>query len=78
MISVRQATKSSNKGTGDDNTAGLELPIKLTDNQQKQIKAATGKSITELNIDLASTGHLTEKNLEQLAGGAQKVRKSPT
>ena len=49
--------------------AGNKLTIKLTDDQQKQIKAATGKSITELNIDLASTGHLTEKELGQVAGG---------
>lgn len=46
-----------------------KLTIKLTDDQQKQIKDATGKSITELNIDLASTGQLTEVELEQVAGG---------
>jgi hypothetical protein len=54
--------------------AGNVLTIKLTDDQQKQIRDATGKSITELNIDLASTGHLSEKDLEQVAGGALFVK----
>jgi hypothetical protein len=58
--------------------AGNKLTIRLTDDQQKQIKDATGRSITELNIDLAATGNLSEKDLEQLAGGVQKVRESPT
>jgi len=49
--------------------AGNKLTIKLTDDQQNQIKSATGRSITELNIDLASTGQLTEKDLENVAGG---------
>jgi hypothetical protein len=46
-----------------------KLTIKLTDEQQKQIKAATGESITELKIDLGSTGDLTDVELEQVAGG---------
>lgn len=50
--------------------AGNKLTIKLTDDQQKQIKNGTGKSITELNIDLSSTGSLSEKDLDQVAGGA--------
>jgi len=58
--------------------AGKNLTIKLTDDQQKQIKAATGRSITELNIDLAATGNLSEKDLEPVAGGVQKVRESAT
>ncbi|MGA2986122.1 MAG: hypothetical protein ABSG32_20140 [Terriglobia bacterium] len=49
--------------------AGNKLTIKLTDDQQNQIKSATGRSITELNIDLAATGQLTEKDLENVAGG---------
>jgi len=48
---------------------GNKLTIKLTEDQQNQIKKATGKSITELNIDLASTGELSEKDLAQAAGG---------
>ncbi len=46
-----------------------KLTIKLTDDQQKQIREATGQRITELSIDLGSTGHLTEADLEQVAGG---------
>lgn len=54
--------------------AGNKLTIKLTDDQQNQIKSATGKSITELNIDLAAAGLLSPKDLENVAGGVQKVR----
>jgi hypothetical protein len=46
-----------------------KLTIALTNEQQKQIKDATGQSITELNVDLDSTGHLTEGDLEQVVGG---------
>ena len=53
--------------------AGNKLTIKLTDEQQKQIRDATGRSITELNIDLASTGALSEKELADVAGGAVRV-----
>jgi len=49
--------------------ANRNLTVKLTNEQQKQISDATGKHITELKIDLASTGHLSEKDLEQVAGG---------
>ena len=49
--------------------AGHKLTIKLTDDQQKQIRDATGKTITELGIELAPAGHLTEKDLDQVAGG---------
>ena len=49
--------------------AGNKLTIKLTGDQQSQIRKATGRSITELNIDVAATGHLTEKDLDQIAGG---------
>ena len=48
--------------------AGSKLTIKLTEDQQNQIKAATGHSIKELNID-AAAGQLSEKDLEQVAGG---------
>ena len=53
--------------------AGKTLTIKLTDDQQKQIKAATGKSITEFNIDFASLGNLSEKGLEKVAGGFKSI-----
>jgi len=58
--------------------AGNRVTIKLTDDQQTQIKSATGRSIIELNIDLGATGNLSEKDLDQLAGGVQKVRESTT
>jgi len=49
--------------------AGNKLTIKLTDAQQDQIKKATGRSITELNIDVAATGQLGEEDLERISGG---------
>jgi hypothetical protein len=49
--------------------AGNKLTIKLTDDQQKQIKDATGKSITELNIDTAAMSALTDEQLGQASGG---------
>jgi hypothetical protein len=49
--------------------AANKLTIKLTDAQQDQIKQATGRSITELNIDVAATGALSEKDLDRVAGG---------
>ena len=51
--------------------ANRNLTVKLTNEQQKQISDATGKHISELNIDLASKGHLSEKDLDQVAGGYQ-------
>jgi hypothetical protein len=50
--------------------AGNKLTIKLTDEQQSQIKSATGKSITELNIIAGQTESLSEKELDNAAGGA--------
>ena len=49
---------------------GNRLTIQLTDDQQRQIKNVTGKSLTELNIDLASTGQLSRQDLEKVAGGS--------
>ncbi len=50
--------------------AGNILTITLTDEQQKQIREATGKTVKELNIDLAATGQLGPKDLDQVAGGS--------
>lgn len=50
--------------------AGTKLTIALTADQQKQIKDATGKSVTELSLELASTGNLSEKDLDHVAGGS--------
>ena len=49
--------------------AGNRLTIKLTDDQQKQIKDATGKSVTELHVSPASSGDLSEQDLDKVAGG---------
>ena len=51
--------------------AGNKLTIKLSDEQQKQIKDATGKSMTELNIDLSSIGSLSEQDLAKVFGGGK-------
>ena len=53
--------------------AGYKLTIRLTDDQQSQIKKITGGSITELNIDLASQSDLSEKDLDQVAGGFKSI-----
>jgi hypothetical protein len=53
--------------------AGNILTIKLTAEQQSQIHKATGRSITELNIDLAAAGQLTEKDLDSVAGGSVHI-----
>jgi hypothetical protein len=45
-----------------------KVTISLTNDKQKQIKDATGKSIAKLNIDLAM-GDLTEKQLDAVSGG---------
>jgi len=50
--------------------AANKLTIKLTDDQQSQIKMATGRSIRELNIDLDATGELTDKDLDRATGGS--------
>ena len=46
--------------------------LKLTADQQKQIKAATGKSVSELNIDLSASGRLGDIDLDQVVGGKGK------
>jgi hypothetical protein len=49
--------------------AGNKLTIKLTDDQQNQIKNATGRNITEINIDLGAADQLTNQDLDQASGG---------
>ena len=49
--------------------AGKTLTITLTEDQQRQIKNATGKTVSKLHIDLDSTGGLTDKELDQVSGG---------
>lgn len=52
--------------------ADKTLTLKLTKDQQKQIKDATGKDVSELNIDTASTGQLSESDLDRAAGGLMR------
>ena len=49
--------------------ANKNLTLKLTANQQKQIKEATGKDVSEIRLKLAATGQLSEKDLEQVSAG---------
>jgi hypothetical protein len=51
--------------------AGDKLTIKLTADQQKQIKDATGKSITELGVDVASMEALSGQDLDKVSGGME-------
>lgn len=53
--------------------AGNKLTIKLTEDQQNQIKASTGHNIKELNIDVAPAGQLSEQALDQVAGGVKTI-----
>jgi hypothetical protein len=46
-----------------------KLTITLTIDQQKQIRDATGKNISELNLDLTSQEALSEQDLDGVAGG---------
>jgi hypothetical protein len=59
--------------TGGQDMASTKLTIKLTDDQQNQIKAATGRSISELNIDLAATSNLSEQDLDSIVGGSPVI-----
>jgi len=54
--------------------AGNKLTVKLADDQQNQIKTATGKSIKELNIDLAATDHLSEIEFDNVSGGINFIK----
>ena len=49
-----------------------KVTIKLTGDQQTQIKNATGKSVAELNIELGATGQLTAKDMEAVVGGVKQ------
>jgi hypothetical protein len=49
--------------------AGNKLTIKLTEEQQNQIKSATGKNVSELNIDSSSAAPLSDSDLEGVSGG---------
>ena len=53
-----------------ESMADKRLTLKLTEEQQNQIKRATGKTPTELEIDLNSSGGLSDQELDQVSGGA--------
>ena len=55
--------------------AGEILTIKLDDEQQAQIRTATGRSITELNLSLTALAELNDEDLEKVAGGVYNVYK---
>jgi hypothetical protein len=55
--------------------ANKNLTLKLTAHQQKQIKEATGKDVSEISLKLAATGQLSENDLEKVAAGM--VRRLP-
>lgn len=46
-----------------------KLTIHLTHDQQNHIRKETGRNITELTIDIAATGSLTEEELAEISGG---------
>ena len=54
------------------NMAGNTLTIKLTADQQNQIREAIGRSISELhlNLNLAAAGELTQADLDQVSAGS--------
>jgi hypothetical protein len=54
--------------------AGNKLTIKLTEDQQRQIMKATGRNITELNINLAAAGNLSQQDLDNVAGGTATIK----
>jgi hypothetical protein len=51
--------------------ANKDVKIKLTADQQKQIKEATGKKISELTITSGAKVDLSEKELAGVVGGAK-------
>lgn len=55
--------------------SGNKLTIRLTDDQQTQIKSATGRSTTELNIDAGAMSELNDKDLDRVTGGEIVVTK---
>ena len=50
--------------------ANKNLKLKLTSDQQMQIKEATGRDISEINIEVASLGQLAENDLDRVVAGA--------
>ena len=53
--------------------AGKKVTIQLTADQQSRIKAATGHTIRELNIDIEAASQLSDEALEQVVGGVKTI-----
>ena len=57
--------------------ANKNLKLILTKDQQKQIREATGTSVTELNISVQAEGDLAEMELEKVVGGKKSPKSGP-
>jgi hypothetical protein len=64
---VRGAPAQDRKGKG--RTAMKKMTIQLTSDQQKQIKEATGKDVSEMNLNFGEQGELNESELGLVQGG---------
>jgi hypothetical protein len=47
-----------------------KLTLKLTDEQQQQIREATGQAITELTFESVAKSELSEQEMDGVVGGA--------
>lgn len=50
-----------------------EVTIRLTEEQQKQIKNSTGNDMTELHLSFESKGALTNSELNAVSGGSFRI-----
>lgn len=50
--------------------AANTITIKLNDDQQKQIRDATGQTVTELSLEPVAAGQLSDQTLDGVVGGA--------
>jgi len=49
--------------------ATKNIAIKLTDDQQRQIREATGQRISEITLESMATGELSNQELDNVVGG---------
>ena len=63
---------SHNSNYEEEMSMAKNFKLKLTADQQKQIKNATGKAVSELNIEIAAGGQLTDADLDEFVGGKGK------
>jgi len=49
--------------------AASKLTISLTDDQQRQFHEATGQTVTELTLEPAAMGELSDQQLDGVVGG---------